>query len=293
LSQVLNLIDLKIPTIILEIGGYFAVILNELEQALGNNLIGIVEDTENGHRQYEQLKSLPCPVVSIARSDLKKAEDSLIGNACLFSTEKIIRETGYIIEGRRALVLGFGKIGRGLAQALARRNCHVDVNDSNPIKLTEAISEGFYIPEKTESLKNADIIFGTTGKTSISEEEYRYIKNGAILVSCSSKDVEFDLPFLRANYEIKEIFPNYTKYNNENKNFYLLAKGYPINFIDGSALGPSLALSQSEIILAIKNICELNRQGKKGMFTLDSKEKRMLAKIWLKHFCDPVTGYYF
>lgn len=293
LNQVITKINADIPTIILEIGGYFAIVLNELAKKLGNNLVGVIEDTENGHRQYEKLPDLPCPIISIARSDLKKAEDCLIGSACLFSTEKLIRETGYILEGRRVLVLGFGKIGRGLAHALSKRDCHVDVNDINPIKLTEAISEGFYIPGKIESLKRSDIIFGTTGNVSLDNEEYKYIKNGTVLVSCSSKDVEFNLKYLKENYDVKEIFPNCTRYiNAHHQYFYLLARGYPINFLDGSALGPALALSQSEIIWAIKDITNLHNERKKGMFELKEREKKTLAKIWLEHFCDPITGYY-
>ena len=291
LTQILSEINPEIPTIILEIGGYFAAILNDLAKKL-KELIGIIEDTESGHRQYEKLDAFPVPIISIAHSHLKKAEDFLIGNACLFSTERLIRKMGNIVEGRNVLILGFGKIGRGLAHTLLRRGCLVNIYDLNPTKLTVAISEGFYIPKKIEAIKKANIIFGTTGCLSLNQQEYKYIKNGAVLASCSSKDVEFDLNYLRRHYKHKEILPHCTEFTNKRQRFYLLADGHPVNFLDGSPLGAALALSQSEIILAIKEIIKLHNADKKGIFELERHEKTMLSEMWIKHFCDPITGYY-
>ena len=71
------------------------------------------------------------------------------------------------IEGKKALVLGFGKIGRGLAYALHRRSCLVSVYDTNPIRRIQALSEGFNITEKILGLGENDLIFGATGNYSI------------------------------------------------------------------------------------------------------------------------------
>ena len=287
-------LDLAKPVIILEIGGYYAQVIKRLVKEFNVNLLGVVEDTEIGHREYEKLdhKNFPCPVISVARSSLKRAEDFLIGQACLFSTEKLVRQTGFLIDGKSVLVTGFGKIGRGAAHALARRRCHVSVYDIDPAKRIEAISEGFLIPDKKETLKKADMIFGTTGKQSINAEDFKYIKNGALLVSCSSKNVEFDLTYLKANYTATPVFEHYVKYENENNFVYLLADGRPINFLDGSALGPVLALVQSEIIFAINEVITLNNEGKRGLFELSHKGRTILADEWIKHFCNPITGHY-
>ncbi len=52
---------------------------------------------------------------------LKETEDFLVGSSCLFSTGRLLREAGFLIDGKQALILGFGKVGRGLAHALLRR----------------------------------------------------------------------------------------------------------------------------------------------------------------------------
>lgn len=127
-------------------------------------------------------------------------------------------------------------------------------------------------------------------------EDFQHIKSGAILVSCSSKDIEFELSHLRANYKEETLFPNYTKYTNGNQHLYLLAKGHPVNFLDGSLesspFSAVLALVQSEIILAVREIINLHAQNKKGLFELSIEDKRTLATMWLKHFCNQVTGCY-
>jgi adenosylhomocysteinase len=289
---VLQSIDNQKPLVILEIGGYFAHSLLALHKKLKNNFIGVIEDTETGHRRYEALTFFPCPVISVARSALKRSEDSLIGDACLFSTEKLIRKTGYLIDCKNALVLGFGKVGAGTARVLSNRHCHVAVYDNDPVKRVTAISEGFFVPSKIEALQQADIIFGATGLKSLTDKDFRHVKNGAILASCSSKDIEFDMRYLEANYKREDIFPSYTKYTKDDRHLYVLANGRPVNFLDGSPLGPVLALVQSEIILAIREIVLLGEQKKCGLFELGFQDRKMLATIWLKHFCDPKTGYY-
>lgn len=289
-DQVFPKLNLNTQTIILEIGGYFAPIVDKLNQALNGHLIGVIEDTETGHRQYERLNSLPCPVISVARSTLKETEDFLVGNSCLFSTERLVREAGFLLDGKQALILGFGKVGRGLAHALHRKVCRVHVYDINPTRRILALSEGFPVPAMENALQKADLIFGATGNYCLSNGDFEQIKKGALLISCSSKKIEFDLDYLNSHYKKTEIFENYAKYSNEKQHFYLLAEGTPVNFLDKGVIGPVLGLVQGEIIFAIKDIIKL--QGNPGMYEVDESDRLTLATKWLTHFADPVSGSY-
>jgi adenosylhomocysteinase len=290
LDTILDAIDTKKSVVILEIGGYCAPIINKLSKRLGGKLLGVIEDTEAGYRQYEKLKKFPCPVVSVARSALKEAEDFLVGSSCLFSTEHLLRKAGFLMQGKFSAIFGFGKVGRGVAHALLRKHCPVVVHDNNPIRCTLAVSEGFRIFDKRDSLRNAEIIFGATGNSSIVAQDFQYIKNGTLLVSCSSKDIEFDLKYLEKNYRKEELFAGFAKYQKGNQFFYLLGNGGPVNFLDGAVIGPVLALVQAEIILAIQYLSKL--QHSKGIVELDEAARKMLAKKWLDYFLDRTTGYY-
>lgn len=279
------------PVIILEIGGYFSKILPELHGMLGSKLLGIIEDTEAGHREYAKIKDdLPCPVISVARSELKETEDFLVGASCLYSTEKLLRGCGLPIEGKRALVLGFGKIGRGMAHSLLRHHCPVSVYDISPIRRISALSEGFHTPSRENAFAEAEIIYGTTAAFSIKGEDFNLIKPGALLVSCSSKDIEFDLVYLDAHFEVKQITDGLLYYKNDITEFYLAAEGKPINFLDGAVIGPILALVQAEIILAIKQLYSLESQ--KGLFETNDETRTSLADKWLQVFCDDKSGRY-
>ncbi len=279
------------PLIILEIGGYFAPVIKSLQQALNGNLLGAVEDTEAGHRQYEKIADqLTCPVVSVARSNLKETEDFLVGASCLYSTEKMLRSVGLPIEGKQSLTLGFGKIGRGISHALLRHHCPVSVYDLDPVRRIGALSEGFQVPDKAYAFKNAEIIYGTTGKCSVGGDDFQLVKDGALLVSCSSKDVEFDLKFLKNNYQKFSVCEGLDGYRNNDHLFYLAANGRPINFIDGAVIGPILALVQAEILLGVRQILEYeNRQ---GLFETARDTKQLLAEEWLRYFCDGISGRY-
>src|SRR5262249_32631262 len=79
---------LKSPMAIMEIGGYYARFGNRLRTTYGERFWGAVEDTEGGHRRYEKEGHLTFPVVSVARSSLKRVEDALIGPSVMFSVER-------------------------------------------------------------------------------------------------------------------------------------------------------------------------------------------------------------
>ncbi len=289
LGQLLQQANPK-PTILLEIGGYFAKALAQAK-ALPEHIIGVIEDTEMGHREYLQhLDQIACPVVSVARSVLKETEDFLVGSSCLFSTEKVLRQAGFPIEGKRSLVLGFGKVGRGIAHSLLRHHCPVLVYDTDPIKRINALSEGFQIPHKQQALSEAEVIYGATGVQSIQGEDISYLRRGALLVSCSSKDIEFDLGYMNQYYQKQQMADHLLRYKNGAHSFYLAREGRPINFIDGAVIGPALALVQAEIMLAIPRVLALKKQ--RGLFETDLATKKLLAEKWLNYFSDDLTGRY-
>lgn len=282
LQKIINNLIKSKRTIILEIGGYFAQALAEVNTQLDSRLIGVIESTEAGHRQYEKIQDLVYPVISVSRGSLKKTEYALVGTSCIFSIEQLFRELNCVMGCKKALIMGYGKVGRGLARSLLGRHCLVSIYDHDAIARILALSEGYRIPEKYEGLRDAEIILGATGNLSITAEDFPHIKNGAILVSCSSKNNEFDLPYLNKNYQRHEIHKNVDLYVNDHHQFYLLGQGTPINFLDAAVIGPVLALIQAEVIFAINSILQFQNQ--KGLFEVSENDRQLLAQKWLKYF---------
>jgi adenosylhomocysteinase len=278
--------------VICEIGGYFAPILRRLQLRLGEKLIGAIEDTEAGHRAYQfsaENEGLPCPVFSLARSPLKRPEDALIGVSCVFSVDRILRDAGMLLDTREALVLGYGKIGRGVALALRNRHCHVSVFDVAPVHRALALAEGFAVPHLARAVQRADLILGTTGTCSLDEPTLASCKPGAVLASCSSKDVEFDTCSLRRNYRVEFHSDSLTTFKRDSGALHLLYDGRPVNFRDGAVVGPFLTLVQGELLVAISEIVE--RAAETGLHEVSELSRELVATRWLESFCDEESGF--
>ncbi len=278
-------------TAILEVGGYFAPALARLKAEFGERILGFVEDTEAGHRRYLRAEPLPYPVMSVARSPVKQQEDALVGPACAFSAEKLLKSRGMYLQARRCVIIGYGKVGRGAASALAGRHNSVTVYDINPIRRTVAMGDGFRIPDRDSALSTADLVFGCTGATSLHAEDFPRLKNGAILISCSSKRHEFDLTALARDYQRSEVAPHIDRYDRDGHTLYLLAGGAPVNFLDGGVGGPALPLVQAEILMATAALMDAPRESP-AIAEIGEERRRRLAEIWIETFCDPKSGSY-
>jgi adenosylhomocysteinase len=57
--------------VLFDIGGWFAPVIEKLSIEFPEKILGVVEDTENGHQKYELLQTIPVPIYSIARSHEK------------------------------------------------------------------------------------------------------------------------------------------------------------------------------------------------------------------------------
>jgi adenosylhomocysteinase len=240
------------PLCLLDIGGYFVDVACAAE--MGLRLAGIVEDTENGHVKYQNaVKSHNCrvPVYSVARSELKRPENYLVGQSLVFSVEAILRQRDELLHGRRACVIGYGNIGRSIAQHLHHRRNDVVVFDHDPMKLIEAFTHGFRTPETiAEALRGADIVFCVTGNHSVGLAELRAIQEHAYVATVTSPDDELrkdelkDIEFSHRNDNVTELR------SPDGKIIYLMNRGQAVNFIHGSVVGPFIQLLQAEILVS-------------------------------------------
>lgn len=280
------------PLVVVEVGGYFSAIGDRLVRELGERFLGIIEDTEAGHRRYEcRASTLTFPVVSVARSVLKASEDTLIGPSTIFSVEKLLRSMDWQLEGRRALVLGFGNIGASVARKLQRRNCSVAVFDIDPVRRVRALAEGFRIPDRTAALRTSDLVIGATGTRSLAGQDFFLLPSGSVLASCSSRDVEFDVEKLATSHARAPIsHTDVDEYVRGRKVLYLLRGGLPVNFIDGSIVGPVIALVQAELVASFRTLLE--KRGSGGLFENDFHLRREIAGLWATHFVDCRSGGY-
>ncbi|MEV0262002.1 adenosylhomocysteinase [Streptomyces sp. NPDC050617] len=271
------------PVVLLDVGGYFAPSLEALCDRFSGQILGVVEDTENGHRRYAGLDKTPCPVVSVARSPLKDPEDFLVGQSVVFSTEALMRNRGDILHGRTALVIGFGKLGSSIARLLQAKGIRVAVYDIDPVRRTQTLSQGFAVTRDREAgLREAGLVLCATGSLSLRGEDFPQLRNGAYVATVTSSEDELELAGLPDVYERAHVGEHVTRYLTTGHYFYLLNGGNAVNFLHGASVGPFIFLIQAEILAAS---AALARGGlAPGMHEISPADRATIAATWLDYF---------
>ncbi|MFG2171326.1 NAD-binding protein [Streptomyces niveus] len=268
---------------LLDVGGYFAPSLAEVHSRFTGRLAGVIEDTENGHRRYEDLDKLPCPVVSVARSPLKDPEDFLVGQSVVFSTEAVMRDRGDILYGRPALVIGFGKLGSSIARLLHAKGVQVTVFDIDPVRRTQALSQGFAVARDREAaLTGAGLVLCATGAISLHGEDFSHLRNGVYVATVTSSEDELDLAGLPDVYTRTQVGDHVTRYQTTGHYFYLANGGNAVNFIHGASVGPFIFLVQAEILAAIRMLTRGDLAP--GIHEVPAPDREAIAATWLSYF---------
>ncbi len=269
--------------VLVDIGGYFAPCLDTLVEKFSGRVLGVVEDTENGHQRYAALDHLSCPVVSVARSPLKDCEDHLVGRSIVFSTEALVRARGDILTSRNACVIGFGKVGRAIAQTLRAQDLRVTVHDTDPVKRVQAHSQGFRTSTSTaEALQDAELVLCATGNLSLRHGDFAALRNGAYLASVTSSEDELELGSLHGLYQCTPVGEHLTRYEITGHYFYVLADGGAVNFVHGAAVGTYIHLVQAEILAATAALSHGRFQP--GLHDMPAPDRQSIARTWLDSF---------
>lgn len=268
--------------ILLDIGGYFALSLGQISKDYPDQLIGLVEDTENGHQRYMTNPDLPVPCVSVARSLSKRNEDRWVGQSIVYSAETLLREGGATLDLKKALVVGFGKIGQSIAHTLTRRGLSVMVWDTDPNQRVYARCENFEVTDKRKALREADLIFCATGNKSLSSGDFRSVKKGSVIFSVTSSDDEFSFEGME-DYRKEDLGSSMLRMSNNGHLFFLANKGNAVNFLHGAEVRPFVHLVQAAMLHGVDTL--LKSEAPCGWITPLSKERETsIAEVFERCF---------
>ncbi len=284
--------------IIIDIGGYFAPCLEELSsnKTIQRKLLGVVEDTENGHQKYQNtIASSIYPIYSVARSLTKRTEDYNIGKSIVSATESLARK--YLnkrLEDFTTIgVIGFGKIGSSIAEHVRGKHIRVLVYDRDPTVLLYANSLDFDVCDKDTILRESSLIFCATGNKSLSVSDLTKLANDNVVISsCTSADDEFNLDGM-PDARYKDQRGRYSLYQFENgatlRNVYLLVNGNAVNFTYNAIVGDYIRGVQAAILVcALKlypeHLVTLEKSKQTKILTLDPKEETTISRVWLHQY---------
>ncbi len=248
---------------ILDDGGDLTALVHDKYPALLEHIHGITEETTTGvQRLIEMWKdgSLKVPAINVNDSVTKSKNDNKYG--CRHSlNDAIKRATDMLLSGRRALVIGYGDVGKGSAQSLRQEGMIVRVTEVDPICAMQACMDGYEVvsPYKNgvqtgkkedinqDLLGNTDLVVTTTGNYHVCDAAMLdSLKAGAVVCNIGHFDTEIDTAYLRG-YKWVEVKPQvHQVYRSEDENNYLIllsegrlvnlgnATGHPSRVMDGS-----------------------------------------------------------
>ncbi len=224
---------------IVDIGGYFAPTLSSISDHFGDRFLGVMEGTENGLAKYRRLPDLAVPVFTVADSRLKYPENHLVGVSVVHSIESVVREAAEVLQNKRACVIGFGKVGRSVAEALRGRGVPVTIFDTAAVAMAEAAARGFVVQRTLEAaLRRADLVVGATGNKSLNYDALASMNPGTMIATVTSGDDEFDPAALSAGWRIRHHTTSggtpITEYSNRSTHVYVLNDAHTINFLHGA-----------------------------------------------------------
>ncbi|HOQ87647.1 MAG TPA: adenosylhomocysteinase [Phycisphaerae bacterium] len=255
---------------------------------VAERVVGVSEETTTGvHRLYQMEKNgeLLFPAINVNDSVTKSKFDNLYG--CRESlVDGIKRATDVMIAGKKAVVLGYGDVGKGCVQAFKGLGATVFVTEIDPICALQAAMEGYQVVTMDEACEWGDIFVTATGNVGvITREHMDRMKNNAIVCNIGHFDSEIEIDRLK-DLTWAEIKPQVVHVIwPDGKRIIVLAKGRLVNL--GCATGhPSFVMSNSFTNQTMAQISLWENRGTgrygKKVYTLPKELDEKVARLHLK-----------
>ncbi|MEK9807558.1 MAG: adenosylhomocysteinase, partial [Halieaceae bacterium] len=286
---------------VLDDGGDLTGMLHEKYPEMLDRIHGITEETTTGvHRLYEMIANgeLKVPAINVNDSVTKSKNDNKYG--CRHSlNDAIKRGLDHLLAGKRALVIGYGDVGKGSALSLRQEGMIVRVTEVDPICAMQACMDGFEVVStfkdgindgtdgciNTELLATTDLLVTSTGNFNVCNAAMlKALKCGAVVCNIGHFDNEIDTAYMRENWEWEEVKPQVHKiYRDRGSNDHLLllsegrlvnlgnATGHPSRIMDGSFANQVLA----QIHLYAKRFADLPEAEKAANITVEVLPKHL------------------
>ncbi|KTD64900.1 adenosylhomocysteinase [Legionella santicrucis] len=279
------------PNLLLDDGGDLTQIIHQKYPQLLPEIKGVSEETTTGvARLYEMAKNgeLSIPAINVNDSVTKSKFDNLYG--CRESLlDGLKRATDVMVAGKVALILGYGDVGKGCAQALRGQGAIVLIAEIDPICALQAAMEGYRVVTLDDVAEQVDIVVTATGNYHVvTHDHMKRMRNQAILCNIGHFDSEIDVQSLK-KYQWENIKPQVDHVIfPDGKRIILLAEGRLVNL--GCATGhPSFVMSASfsnQVLAQIelfKNAAQYEKQVYVLPKLLDEKVARLhLGRIGVK-----------
>ena len=328
IEQTIHFGENKEPlNMILDDGGDLTHMVHTKYPEMLETIHGISEETTTGvYRLKKMLEKgeLKVPAINVNDSVTKSKNDNKYG--CRHSlNDGIKRATDMLLSGKKALVIGYGDVGKGSAASLAQEGMVVRVTETDPICAMQACMDGFSLVScykdgnvtgkeddiNKDLLQDTDILVTTTGNVNVCDSAIlNSLKNGAVVCNIGHFDTEIDTVYMKNVWYWEEIKPQVHRVFRDcspdqepdltSKNYILLlaegrlvnlgnATGHPSRIMDGSFANQVLA----QMHLYEKSFAKINdEEKKKALIKVEVLPKKLdeeVAALMVQGFGGVVT----
>ena len=264
------------------------------------NIRGVSEETTTGvHRLVEMQKAgtLLFPAINVNDSVTKSKFDNIYG--CRHSlVDALNRATDVMLSGKKALICGYGDVGKGSAESLQGQRARVAVSEIDPICALQASMHGLEVTTVEDAIEQGfDIFVTATGNFNvITADHMQRMKHNAVVCNIGHFDNEIDMAGLeamrsRGEVEKIEVKPQVHEWRfTDGHSIIVLAEGRLVNL--GCATGhPSFVMSASFTNQTLAQM-DMHAQAEsygKTVTTLPKHLDEMVAWLHLEKFGAKLT----
>ena len=293
---------------VLDDGGDLTLLLHEKYPELLKNIHGISEETTTGvHRLLDMLEkgTLKVPAINVNDAVTKSKNDNKYG--CRHSlNDAIKRATDHLLAGKKALVIGYGDVGKGSAASLRQEGMIVKISEIDPICAMQACMDGYEVVSPyidginggTEVsinktlLGSTDLLVTTTGNVHVCDRHMlSALKTGCVVCNIGHFDTEIDTAFMRETWEWQEVKPQVHKICRDastNDHLILLSEGRLVNL--GNATGHPSRIMDGSFANQVLAQIHLFEAGFAGL-SKDQKAKQLTVTVLPKLLDEEVARY--
>jgi adenosylhomocysteinase len=273
------------PNMIVDDGGDLTLVLHRDHRDVLEDIKGLSEETTTGVLRLHQMQEageLAVPAMNVNDSVTKSKFDNLYGvRESLI--DGIKRGTDVMLAGKRAVVCGFGDVGKGSAASLRGQGARVLITEIDPICALQAAMEGYEVTTMDDVAPIGDLFVTATGNADIiTLEHMRVMKDRAIVCNIGHFDSEIQIAALE-NYTWHEVKPQVDEVEfPDGKRIIVLSKGRLVNL--GNATGhPSFVMSASftNQVMAQIELWENTDNYEKKVYVLPKNLDEKVARLHL------------
>jgi len=262
---------------------------------IAKNIVGVSEETTTGvHRlkEREHAGTLRFPAINVNDCVTKSKFDNLYG--CRESLiDGVKRATDVMVSGKKAVVCGYGDVGKGCAQAFRGAGATVFITEIDPICALQACMEGFQVVTMDDACKWGDIFVTSTGNVDvITRKHMDQMKHNAIVCNIGHFDSEIQIAdLMKGDLKWEEIKPQVDHVIWPNgKRIIVLAKGRLVNLGCGTG-HPSFVMSNSfsNQTLAQMKLWKDHKDMEKKVYLLPKELDEEVARLHLEQLGAKLT----